>query len=348
MAVPYLGSKISLISNSECRYEGILYTIDAANSTVALQNVRSFGTEGRRPGEEIAAADQTFDFIIFRGSDIKDLAVVEQAQQAAVPQDPAIVSTAAPTGPPQGQQQPQQQQQQQQQQQYQQQQQQQYQQQQQQQYQQQQQQQQQPKAWGAPQQAGVAQRQNNGNQQRQQNNNNNRNQQQNNNNNNRNQNRNQQQQQQQQQQQNRRGKGKGGNQPRAPRPLPYAMKPAEGSAKLTFNEEFDFATANQGFNKVTEEVAADDAEAAAEDVETVAPIYNKNDSFFDNVSSVTSNLPPSRNNDGQGRSMAQQRSVDVETFGQESVTENRRRGNRRFRGGRGGYRGGNGGGNKRN
>eukprot|EP00918_Siedleckia_nematoides_P098710 GHVU01215889.1.p1 GENE.GHVU01215889.1~~GHVU01215889.1.p1 ORF type:complete len:171 (-),score=17.23 GHVU01215889.1:16-528(-) len=86
--LPYLGSKISLISNSEIRYEGILYTINTQESTVALQNVKSFGNEGRR-SPLVAPSQEVYDFIIFRGKDIKDLTVCEPGKQ--LPDDPAIV-----------------------------------------------------------------------------------------------------------------------------------------------------------------------------------------------------------------------------------------------------------------
>jgi protein LSM14 len=74
---PYIGSHISLISKSDIRYEGILYTIDTKKSNIALQSVRSFGTEGRRlNGPQIGAQSKVYDFIIFKGSDIKDLKVL--------------------------------------------------------------------------------------------------------------------------------------------------------------------------------------------------------------------------------------------------------------------------------
>ncbi|KAL3080015.1 hypothetical protein niasHT_034573 [Heterodera trifolii] len=97
---PYIGSKISLISKLDIRYEGTLYTVDAIESTIALAKVRSYGTEDRHTPVYVPPRDEVYDFIIFKASDIKDLIVCELPKISGtnsplvtgLPYDPAIVS----------------------------------------------------------------------------------------------------------------------------------------------------------------------------------------------------------------------------------------------------------------
>ncbi|ELR08814.1 hypothetical protein VC83_00749 [Pseudogymnoascus destructans] len=98
----FIGSRISLVSRSDIRYVGTLHEINSETSTVALENVTSFGTEGRKgnPNEEIAASDSIYEYIVFRGSDVKDLRIEEapaakENKPPQVPNDPAILGSGS-------------------------------------------------------------------------------------------------------------------------------------------------------------------------------------------------------------------------------------------------------------
>ena len=80
-------------------YVGTLHEINSETSTVALENVKSFGTEDRRPDEVVPASDNIYDYIVFRGSDVIDLRIEEAAppkenKPPQVPDDPAILGVS--------------------------------------------------------------------------------------------------------------------------------------------------------------------------------------------------------------------------------------------------------------
>ncbi|KAF3311205.1 hypothetical protein TWF173_008505, partial [Orbilia oligospora] len=99
----FIGSRISLISRSDIRYVGTLHQIDSENSTVGLENVTNHGTEGRcdDPANEVDGTDEIYDYIVFRGSDVKDLrmeapeaAPKPPPPQPSFPNDPAIINVS--------------------------------------------------------------------------------------------------------------------------------------------------------------------------------------------------------------------------------------------------------------
>jgi len=66
--IPFIGSLISLISKAEIRYEGTLYTINMEDSSISLQNVRSYGTEGRRKdGPQVLPSQEVYEFTYLEG-----------------------------------------------------------------------------------------------------------------------------------------------------------------------------------------------------------------------------------------------------------------------------------------
>lgn len=112
-----IGQRFSLISKSEIRYVnnrtpagqllshfltltnryvGILHEINPEESTIALEEVFSFGTEDRPVDNFIPPSQQKFEYIVFRGSDVKDIKVAEEAEgpkqpPQQPPNDPAIL-----------------------------------------------------------------------------------------------------------------------------------------------------------------------------------------------------------------------------------------------------------------
>ncbi|KAJ3337411.1 hypothetical protein HDU93_001111 [Gonapodya sp. JEL0774] len=103
-----VGSRISLLSKTGIRYVGVLAHLDEEQSSLTLDNVRSFGTEGRKGGgpDEIGAVDTVYEMIMFKGADISDITYLDYDQPSQAPgsqSEPAIqtgTASKSPVGPP--------------------------------------------------------------------------------------------------------------------------------------------------------------------------------------------------------------------------------------------------------
>ncbi|KDN50693.1 hypothetical protein RSAG8_01191, partial [Rhizoctonia solani AG-8 WAC10335] len=103
MAQPqsFIGARISLTSVADIRYKGILMGINHAESTIQLSDVVSMGTESRRPPAEfIPPSDTSYGTVVFRATEVKDLAIDPTPPTAGLFRDPAVLGTGPqPPGP---------------------------------------------------------------------------------------------------------------------------------------------------------------------------------------------------------------------------------------------------------
>ncbi|CAF0876323.1 unnamed protein product [Adineta steineri] len=92
MSRDFIGSKIAIITKSQCRYVGTIIGIDSQTSSIVLGNVRCFGienrsghlTNGHKPGTILPIMQ-------FANSDIEDLKIVDEEQQTpGTPQQPSF------------------------------------------------------------------------------------------------------------------------------------------------------------------------------------------------------------------------------------------------------------------
>ncbi|CAF4082571.1 unnamed protein product [Rotaria sp. Silwood2] len=87
MSRDFIGSKIAIITKSQCRYVGTIIGIDAQTSSILLGNAKCFGTENRSGHLTNTHMTGTILPIMqFAKSDIEDLKIVDDEQTSEVSQ----------------------------------------------------------------------------------------------------------------------------------------------------------------------------------------------------------------------------------------------------------------------
>ncbi|OQV16116.1 hypothetical protein BV898_09752 [Hypsibius exemplaris] len=69
----HIGKRISVISKTDNRFEGVLREVDASQATLVIVRVRFCGTENRQPEKSIAARPELYENVKFRLTQVKDI-----------------------------------------------------------------------------------------------------------------------------------------------------------------------------------------------------------------------------------------------------------------------------------
>ena len=75
-----IGSILSLITQSQFRYQGKLVKLDTDEKAIHMSKVKSFGTEGRRGDNEVPPNPKEIESVILKLDHIRDFKVVAQEE----------------------------------------------------------------------------------------------------------------------------------------------------------------------------------------------------------------------------------------------------------------------------
>lgn len=78
MQVKYAGKKFEILSTSDVRYQGHMYSADPSELSIAFKNVFCYGTEDRRTGDQkVEMSTCTYEYIVFRAVSLRELWLLE-------------------------------------------------------------------------------------------------------------------------------------------------------------------------------------------------------------------------------------------------------------------------------